>query len=465
MKAVKFALGLFVASLACSAAVATEVQAEAQAEAGSPSYIMPAAFPTPYYSQFLPPYQNFNPFYPLPSVSYVGPQRHPFRQWSPYYYYGGPVQWGSGPASAAPNPTSTVASVQAPSTTSFIETTADATEEVDMEAQLRSLLSEGPLHTALVETEATTTITSKAAAEAEAEVESDWATAAMQNARSGHVDADPIGTRRAQAAANRYAKSAQWADKFDNYNNAWTKKQANKRIAEMRGESLIEISADSESEVEAEGAVELAAAVAAEVNALAELDAEAEAEMEAEAEADAEADAEAEAEAEVDAESEAESEAEAEADAEADSEVEVFAEVDADAPSSLLEVSAGAQVEAQAQAAAMAEAEAMVYAQINSAVRAQKEIASLMALKSTMKEEAAQLLEEELERIISQEVNQAFESAKEELVREGKFPKMEFSLLETSNTNQKSTPEARAAFLAAFDKSYTVSLARGSGLV
>jgi len=457
--AMKFTLGLIVASLACVSAVATETQAGAEA-GNNPSYIMPAAFPTPYYSQFLPPYQNFNPFYPLPSVSYVGPQRHPFRQWSPYYYYGGPVQWGTGPATSAPNPTSTVASVTMPSAVtstavSFVESAAHAEEAVDMEAQLSALLADEPVPSALVETEA------EVASEAEAEAEGDWQTAALRH--EGPINSDPIAARRAAASAQRYADSARWADKFDRYNSAYTKKEYSKRIKEMRGEAFLEVAsganAEATAEAEAEAVEGLVAEAHAEIAALAELGAESEAE--AVAAVEAEIDAGLEAEAEVEAENEAETELESEADSESEADEatpESFVETGAEAS-----VSAGA--EAQASAAAMAEAESMVYQQIEAAVRAQKEIQSLLELRKTMDSEAARLLEEGLDRIVSEQVSAAFEEARAELVKEGKFPKQQFSLIEggkkraNAGLSGKSTPQARKAFLSAFDNAFESAVA------
>lgn len=219
--------------------VETEVDV-AEEPAGSPAYVMPAAFPTPYYSQFLPPYQNFNPFYPLPSISYTGPHRQPFRQWAPYYYYGGPIQWGAGPASAAPNPPVVVGPAQQPSFLSVSE------KVVVLPRGMK--LGTGAM---------------KSAGLAPAFIEGALTDSHLKEYQKADMYApkeDPIKAYRKAHAAEKFARGAIWADKFQSFIDKVNSDKRDKRINEMRnpsyGHSFIEASAETEAEAESEVSAE-----------------------------------------------------------------------------------------------------------------------------------------------------------------------------------------------------------------
>lgn len=225
--------------------------AEGDEPAASPAYVMPAAFPTPYYSQFLPPYQNFNPFYPLPSISYTGPHRQPFRQWAPYYYYGGPIQWGAGPASAAPNPPVVVGPAQQPSFLSVSEKVVVLPRGVKLGT---GATKQSGMSQAFIEGAVT-----------------DAHLRAYEKADTYAPKKDPEQEYRRQHAADKFAHAAIWADKFQ----AMMDKRANadhdKRIHDMRVSaanlgnpafahaSFIEASATA-AEAEAEAGADLEAA-------------------------------------------------------------------------------------------------------------------------------------------------------------------------------------------------------------
>ena len=283
---------------------------------GSPSYVMPAAFPTPYYSQFLPPYQNFNPFYPLPSVSYVGPHRQPFRQWAPYYYYGGPIEWGAGPASAAPNPPVTVGPAQQPS---FLEVDAEAeleaeADETGTQTQTQTNLPDEladfmPAVVRMVPKGYLAQPKPSKVGDGESGLRAAFVEGAqnLETTLKGYRPAqmkglkyDPIKALREKVRRDNFAKGALWADKFDKYWSSRLEKSKNKRIKELRysAEHLAEPQfAHSFMELEAEAEAEAEAAAEADVAALDETPA---AEAELEAETETEADAEAEAETETD---------------------------------------------------------------------------------------------------------------------------------------------------------------------
>ena len=191
-------------------------------EATSPSYIMPAAFPTSYYSQFLPPYANFNPFYPLSSLSYSGPalQRQP-RAFNPYYYYGGPIQWGAGPVPAG------TAAVPPPS---FLEAEAEVDDEVDEEAEDQVEDQAEEETEEAVEEDVPSFLETSAEADDEFELERSYQEAAYQ--ATGGVN--PIQRLKESISANNFARGAIWADKFQKYTENLAKSDRNKRIAEMR---------------------------------------------------------------------------------------------------------------------------------------------------------------------------------------------------------------------------------------